>query len=306
MELRQILDVFNQGVVIFDKTYRVLEWNRWMEDHSRISRNEIVGKNIYLFFPYLKTPSFLRNCKSVFAFGNIAFLSQAIHSHLFKFKPKGSHSYHFDYMQQSAVIAPLKNDDNEVESCIITIQDVTESVLVERKLQALNMIDPLTNAFNRRLLDLRLADEFARYKRYTYSFSVIMIDIDNFKMINDTYGHNFGDIVLVELVKRIQNILRDTDIITRYGGEEFCCILPETDLHGGKPVAERTRSLIADKPFSNGKIRINVTISLGFAEMFSEVDTPAGLLDLADQALYAAKREGKNRVICYDHAIKRE
>ncbi len=300
MDSRQILDVFNQGVVIFDKNYKVLEWNRWMEDHSRISRDEILGKNIYLYFPYLKTPSFLRNCKSVFTFGNIAFLSQAIHSYLFKFKPKGSHNYHFEFMQQSAVIAPLKNEENEVDSCIITIQDVTESVIVERQLQTLNMTDPLTKAFNRRLLDLRLTDEFARFKRYDYCFSVIMIDIDNFKLINDTYGHKFGDTVLIELVRRINDTLRETDILARYGGEEFCCILPETDINGGKPVAERIRSIIANDFFSDGKNNIAVTISLGFAEMHKGIEAPEDLLESADKALFKAKRDGKNRVVTYD------
>ena len=303
MDTRQILDVLNQGVVIFDTHYKVLEWNQWMQDHSKISRDEIVGKNIFLFFPDLKTASFLRNCKSVFNFGNIAFLSQPIHSFLFKFKLRGSHDYYFEHMQQSAVIAPLKNENQEVESCIITIQDVTESVHVERKLRSLNMTDPLTKAFNRRLLDLRLTDEISRFNRYKYCFSVMLLDIDNFKIINDTYGHTFGDIVLQELVKRVQDTLRDTDVLARYGGEEFCCILPETNLKGGKYVAERILTIIADTPFSHDLHTTHVTVSIGLAQMGTQITTATALLDMADTALLKAKRAGKNRCILHSSTL---
>lgn len=297
IDLSEVLDVLNQGIVIIDRQYKVVLWNKWMEDHSKIVKDEIVGKNLFFFFPDLQTKNFLRNSKTVFNFGNIAFLSQSIHSCLFKFKPKGSQRHSFEYMQQSVTIAPLRNKDHEVTRAIITVLDVTDSVIVENKLRTVNMTDTLTQAFNRRLLDLRVADECARFRRYDHGFSVIMFDIDNFKTVNDTYGHKFGDLVLQELVRRAQAALRDTDVLCRYGGEEFCCILPETDLKGGRPVAERIRSKIADTPFTIGEEHITVTVSLGLAQMDCGIPDAPALLDRADQALFKAKGEGKNRAV---------
>lgn len=299
MNIRQILDVLNQGIVIFDKQYKVTEWNQWMVLHSSIEREDIIGKNLFLFFPDLNNPSFLRNCKAVFNFGNIAFLSQKIHSYLFKFKLTGSQLGEFEYMQQSSVIAPLKDDNDTIESCIITIQDVTESVIVERKLRTMNMVDSLTEVFNRRHLDLRMTEEFSRHKRYNYNFSIIMFDIDNFKEVNDTYGHQFGDNVLKEVARRAHDTLRESDILTRYGGEEFCCILPETDINGAIPVAERIRSDVAGDTFGDSTHQISLSVSLGVAQIEKKIMRPEEVLNNADLALLKAKQEGKNRVIVH-------
>ena len=136
-------------------------------------------------------------------------------------------------------------------------------------------------------------------------FSVMLLDIDNFKIINDTYGHTFGDIVLQELVKRVQDTLRDTDVLARYGGEEFCCILPETNLKGGKYVAERIRTIIADTPFSHDMHTTHVTVSIGLAQMDTQITTATALLDMADTALLKAKRAGKKQMyLAFFHFIR--
>lgn len=152
--------------------------------------------------------------------------------------------------------------------------------------------DILTGLYRREILYDLIEKEFHRSKRYGYHFSILMIDIDNFKKINDTYGHLFGDKVLKKVAETIRKTLRSSDIAIRYGGEEFLVILPHTDLESAKIVGERLRKTI-EKLDIDG---IKITISIGIADN-SLSPRLEDLIRKADQALYIAKRTGKNRVI---------
>ncbi|MCK7479032.1 MAG: GGDEF domain-containing protein [Candidatus Moduliflexus flocculans] len=142
--------------------------------------------------------------------------------------------------------------------------------------------------------------EFARARRYDTPLSVAIFDIDDFKMINDTYGHQFGDKVLAEIARTIKNSLRRTDYVTRYGGEkEFIVILPETDLDRTAIPIERLRKKVEQAEFKYEDIIVRVTISIGIASLTPSVKNEQDIINRADTALYVAKNNGKNRVEFY-------
>ncbi len=162
------------------------------------------------------------------------------------------------------------------------------------KLMASSTTDPLTGIRNRRFLDDEIERRLAQLRRQKTTVSLLMIDVDHFKQLNDTHGHLAGDKTLRNLAKLLDGTLRDMDLITRYGGEEFVAVLPGTDLHHAQLAGERIRSAIEQSyvPFESKEIKI--TISVGITEAIP-VDTPDSFLDRADKALYEAKNSGRNR-----------
>ncbi|MGE3770306.1 MAG: PleD family two-component system response regulator [Bdellovibrionales bacterium] len=166
----------------------------------------------------------------------------------------------------------------------------------ERSL-AMALTDPLTGAYNRRYLDIHLPRLFERARQSSRPLSVIMLDIDHFKKINDTYGHPAGDAVLVELVTRLNKNLRSFDLVTRMGGEEFAIVMPETDLETAEMVAERLRKATANDAFRLDKLSLDlpVTISIGISALQAANDgQPQQIVKRADDALYRAKNAGRN------------
>jgi diguanylate cyclase (GGDEF)-like protein len=170
---------------------------------------------------------------------------------------------------------------------------------VNKELKRLSVTDGLTRAFNHRHFQERLKTEFSRAKRHQDPLACVMIDIDHFKRVNDTYGHPVGDRVLVRLVEILQEGIRGEDLVARYGGEEFVLLLPRTDQVRALHLAERIREQVAADGFSllNGE-RLEFTVSLGVAGFVpgSTLATADDLLHAADVALYRAKADGRNRV----------
>lgn len=158
--------------------------------------------------------------------------------------------------------------------------------------------DGLTQSFNKSYLIDTLKLQIARSQRCNRPLSVLMMDIDHFKKINDTYGHLVGDEVLKEFCVRIGQTTRSDDLLCRYGGEEFALVLGETKLHDGVDLAERCREAICNRPFSTNSGDLSVTVSLGVAqhEPHTDCDSVEGLLQAADVQLYRAKQAGRNRV----------
>jgi diguanylate cyclase len=296
-DLSQIFETVNIGLVILDEDMKVGYWNRWMESHSGISAERITGACLFDFFPDLNTPKFLRGSRSVLAFGNFSYFSQKLHRFLFPFRPESSFESRFDLMQQSCVMGPLRDENGSVAALYLTVQDVTELAAYEHRLLEMNMRDGLTGIYNRRFLESRLADEFERYVRYSREFSVVMLDIDFFKKVNDTYGHQCGDLILKNVSSTISSMIRKTDFLARYGGEEFCCLLPETTLESAGILAERFRAAIASMKHLYQEFEIGVTISLGVSAAGKGAATCDEFLKKADDALYTAKRTGRNRVV---------
>lgn len=162
---------------------------------------------------------------------------------------------------------------------------------------ALAVTDELTGLYNRRYFDRHLALMLDKAREQGRDMAVMLIDMDFFKSVNDTHGHDIGDAVLREFALRLRRNIRGVDLACRFGGEEFVVLMPDTDYGQAQRVAERVRMAVAESPFDVSGLPLGVTISVGLALNESPADTPEVLLKRADIALYRAKREGRNRVV---------
>lgn len=165
--------------------------------------------------------------------------------------------------------------------------------------------DPLIGISNRRYLEKKLNDEFIKAKRYNHVFSILMLDIDHFKNINDTYGHDAGDIVLKNLGLLLKKLSREFDTIARYGGEEIMIVCPLTDAKDATALAERLRHEIGRRvmlpaDMTEKRKDLYITVSIGVAVYTPEISTIEDLVKCADKAMYKAKDEGRNRISLWD------
>jgi two-component system cell cycle response regulator len=158
--------------------------------------------------------------------------------------------------------------------------------------------DQLTGLLNRREFERVLTEEDERVRRFKHSLGLVMVDIDHFKSVNDTYGHSVGDVVLREVARRVAGVLRTVDRAMRYGGEEIALVLVQTDRAGALDVAKRVCLAVERDPvLVSDTIALNVTVSAGAAAMPQDADSGLKLLNAADKALYAAKARGRNRAV---------
>jgi two-component system cell cycle response regulator len=176
-----------------------------------------------------------------------------------------------------------------------------ENVQLHEEAQRLSLTDGLTGVYNRRYYQMQFRQVLATAMRFERPFSLLMLDLDHFKEINDTYGHQRGDEILIEFSQRVNRTLREIDTFSRYGGEEFICLLAETDLRGALTTAEKVVDAIRAEPFgSGGEIPINLTVSIGVASFPDHGDSYRNLVEAADRAMYRAKQEGRDRVSVAD------
>ena len=174
-----------------------------------------------------------------------------------------------------------------------TAADILRIATLERDV----FTDELTGLFNRRYLSARLGEEIARARRYSSDLSAIMIDLDHFKAVNDTYGHQTGDEVLRSVSVVVSQTIRPSDIAVRYGGEEILVVVTNTDIRGALYLAERLRSNISGLQVRVGASEsVRISVSLGVSSLSREDDQTVSLVNRADEALYRAKRQGRNQV----------
>ncbi len=186
----------------------------------------------------------------------------------------------------------------EDERLLITLAGQIATALERARLlqevQSLALTDPLTGLHNRRSLFELGRMEFARARRMNRTFCCMMLDLDHFKQVNDTYGHPVGDQVLKEFARRCKSSVREIDLVGRYGGEELVILLPEADREPAMQIAERLRTSIAAKPFKVLDGEITITVSIGIAEKNESTPQLETLIACADQAMYCAKHRGRN------------
>ncbi len=193
--------------------------------------------------------------------------------------------------------ASVFDDDGKVIAVEGLAKDITDQKQMEEMLKHMANHDPLTELYNRKMFEQLLTGEIERASRYKHSLSVFMLDIDHFKSVNDNYGHQTGDIVLINFANILKSSIRKTDYAARYGGEEFIIILPETTQDKAEELAERLRKQIEESSFlTEEDKKFKVTTSIGIATFPDHAQTPEELLKAADTAMYAAKKAGRNQV----------
>lgn len=192
-----------------------------------------------------------------------------------------------------ASFVPLVNEEGNLVGGLGIVEDFTDRKRLEEEILKLSITDKLTQIYNRMKLDEALEQEVIRSKRSLQTFCTILVDIDHFKSVNDSNGHQMGDVVLIEVASLLKTEVRESDIVGRWGGEEFLIIATQTNREGGVKLAEKLRILIENHKFSCPE---KITCSFGVAS-YQDGCTPSSLISRADEALYIAKRNGRNRVI---------
>jgi diguanylate cyclase (GGDEF)-like protein len=301
--LALLVDRLNVGVVTVAEDFTVLQWNRFMQAHSGRGPGDVIGKNLLDAFPELPRVWLERKITSVFLLKTFAFTSWRRRPYLFHFQQPRLVTGGRAPMRQDCAMVPLI-DDGVVKAVSIVLIDATDTYESEAKLggaltelEALSVRDALTGVFNRRKIEEVLGGELSRLRRYGGECGVLVLDIDHFKRVNDTHGHLVGDEAIRHVAQIALKTLRNTDVVGRYGGEEFVALLPEVGLTGASIAAERLRAAIASTPVRLPDLGFSLTVSIGVTAMRPECKDRLAVFEAADRALYLAKEGGRNRVI---------
>jgi len=291
--LEDITAAVGDGVIMLDTEGRVVFLNPAAEQMLGWPEKELPGKNLHQTVHFRRPdgsefPETACPAARTLASGDVV----RVHDDLF-IRHDGSP------MPVAYISTPIM-EDGRVTGSVVAFHDITSRKLSQEALERANELlqreatmDALTGIANRRKYDDALAVEIARVRRHPAPLSVMMFDIDNFKLVNDSYGHHIGDLVLVELAQLVRNGLRFEDVFARWGGEEFVILLPQTDLAAGAELAERLRREVQRNHFSTAD---SVTCSFGVARLRKD-DDAGGLMRRVDRALYRAKNSGRNRVL---------
>jgi diguanylate cyclase (GGDEF)-like protein len=308
MDMLQNIDI---GLVVLDRDYNIQVWNSFMENHSAMTPGSVINKNIFNLFPDVSEAWFKRKLETVFLLNNRSFTIWEQRPYLFRFKNYRPITSAPDFMYQNSTLIPLLSADGEVNHVGVIIYDVTNVAINSQRLQQANQqlehlsrTDRLTQLLNRGYWEECLKQEYNRIRRTGVASSLVIFDIDHFKNVNDSYGHQAGDDVIRMTAQKLMDTQRNTDISGRYGGEEFVIILIETHADGAHYFAERLRKKIEELTIEYEKNPINFTISLGIAEYKKDLKDYSEWLERADRALYEAKNTGRNRSVRYSKALK--
>ncbi|SEK36996.1 diguanylate cyclase [Colwellia chukchiensis] len=304
--LMEMLHTIDVGLVVLDRDYTIQIWNGFMENHSGLLPREVKDKKLFDLFAEIPKDWFLRKAESVFLLKNKAFTIWEQRPYVFKFNNYRPITGTADFMYQNTTFIPLMSSTGQVSHLCLLVYDVTDNAIHKMELEKANadlailsQTDGLTQLFNRSHWQQCLEAEFKRFTRSQNISSLVMLDIDHFKAVNDNYGHLVGDDVIRHLAKALREQVRETDICGRYGGEEFAILLADTGANDALVFAERLRKTIADALVIYNDIEIKYTISIGIAEIKPELGSAAQWLENADTALYQSKANGRNQVTIF-------
>ena len=266
------------GIFACDASFNITVWNPGMELITGITRDDAAGRQLLEVFPRLEDT------------GDYESLQEALSTEMTIAKES---SYALGDGDQPVFFeihfSPLRNEEGERVGAVAFFRNITERKLAERALQDLSIRDPLTNLYNRRYFNKRIEEEISRATRQKGHFALLLSDLDNFKKVNDTRSHQFGDEILKAAGQAIQEATRDVDFVFRWGGDEFVVILLVDDRQGiidaGERIRERIIALGTEKRFP-------LDLSIGVALFPEHGEDSNQLIHLADQALYIAKKRG--------------
>lgn len=309
LSLEWLLDIFRSidvGVVIVERDYKIKLWNSFMANHSGIASPDVMNKNLFEACRELPQKWLQQKIDSVFLMNIRSFITWEQRPYVFKFKNYRPITGTAEYMYQNVTLIPLHSKDGEVTHVGLVVYDVTDIAISQDKLESANKLlaqlsrtDKLTQLYNRGYWEEALRLEFERSRRTGQSACLVMFDIDHFKKVNDSYGHQAGDAVIRNTAYALKNTIRKTDVAGRYGGEEFAVILNCVDGNTAKYFAERLRKKIECQQVVYEGKDIHYTISLGIAELDASMQSYQQWIEAADAALYDSKNKGRNQTSMY-------
>jgi len=297
-----ISSTINNGLIILNENLEICAWNKWLEIRTHIKEEDVLNKNICEEFDYINEKKLKRKINSVLVTKNPSFYSVDPHKYLIKIESNSVVDKIFDYVQQDITIIPY---DVEKKLVCLYIYDNTELHESNIKLKALNETlkdlsnkDPMTNTYNRRYFSEISQKYITLSKRNNHNLSILILDIDYFKKINDSHGHNVGDKVIITLADCLKSYVRESDIVSRFGGEEFVILLYDVSEKSASQIAENIRKNIEKLDIETDEGNINFTVSIGVAH-YDEIRDDKNLdktLTRADHALYEAKNSTRNTI----------
>ena len=288
-KIAAFLNDYPDGVIFSDNAGNIVFLNKEVEAMFGYSSNEVLGKPLETVIPPAKQQEHKAGLEK---------LVHGKHSVI-----AGQHSESNGLCKDGSTIPVsmahhlIKEGANQLNFCVIN--DMSRQYALQAELYQQTITDPLTGLFNRRYFDDRIKQEFTRASRYQRLFSVVIIDIDGFKQANDLFGHTFGDEMLIRATDIFREVLREGDMVYRYGGDEFAMILPETTKEGTIEVTERLRSIFAKKCCEKDK-RVSLTLSIGIASHPEDGISDFDLIGAADRRMYQSKKNGGNIVTAYN------
>jgi len=281
------LNIFAQAIEQMDEMVKItnidgniIYVNNAVTKHTGYTTIELIGQNNRIF----KSGKHQESCyKKLWEM----ILSGEVYTNTFVNKKKNGEIY---YEEQT--ITPIQDADGNIKYFVSTSQDITQKIHLYKELKTLATKDSLTNIYNRYKLNQIIDEEIVRNKRYNETFALLMFDIDKFKNINDTYGHDAGDDVLVELSKLILDSIRESDKFGRWGGEEFMLLAPKMNRENAIKLANKLRKVVQEHTFPKvGHITVSIGVALFEANLSKE-----SILKTVDEALYLSKKSGRNKV----------
>jgi diguanylate cyclase (GGDEF)-like protein/PAS domain S-box-containing protein len=274
------------GIYLLDRDGRIKSWNQGAANLTGYSQNEVLNQPYSLLFG-------LQAVRDGTPTKSIAFARANRHC-------RDEHTWRRKSGEEFVALSTLdavRGDDGELLGFVEVFHDVTEQKRREDRLYKRATRDALTGLFNRGHFNELAAQEIERARRFAEPLSVVLIDIDHFKKVNDTYGHETGDQALIRMARTCEESIRKIDIVGRLGGEEFALLLPRANKEPAFEMAQRLRLKLAEQRLATGDHReFGFTASMGLATLRAQTHDLAELLRNADAALYKAKREGRNRV----------
>ena len=302
----ELLDSIEVGIAVIDRNFNVQVWNKFLENHSAKKANAIIGTSLFSHFPEIEEKWLRTKVDPVFNLNSPVFIIWEQRPYLLKFDCNRPVTCAAEFMYQNVTIFPIVDKSGRVERFCMLVYDVTEQALgklgmehLNEELKTASRVDGLTGLFNRRYWQERFDEMHKLCVRRDKPSTALMLDIDHFKRINDTYGHQAGDKVIKMLAALIKRCVRETDLAGRYGGEEFAIILNDSTVNDAKAVAERIRQLAQRLVVEHEGESISFTVSLGLAQFSPDFKGAMAWLECADQALYEAKENGRNQYRIY-------
>jgi diguanylate cyclase (GGDEF)-like protein/putative nucleotidyltransferase with HDIG domain/PAS domain S-box-containing protein len=287
---KKLIETMSQGVIVVNKEGIITFYNKRVPEMFACKKANLLYEKLYEVFDFTgKNSSLLCTCSGTETkeFSTVNFSNRKLN--------------------MLADVSPITADSGKPEYFLITLSDITSRIKSEQKLKRaitnlkkLSIVDGLTGLYNPRYFKQRLSQEAERSLRYNSPLSLLMMDMDLFKIFNDMYGHCFGDYMLKKISLLFKNNCRASDVVFRYGGDEFCILLTDTDYEGAFAFSEKIRQIIKEERFSFEKKSAKTTVSLGISSLLSDcLGDKEKLVEFADRAMMFSKKIGGNKTTCF-------